>query len=55
MGQKQDIAREPVDLSEDDTEFMDTGVLHEGRLCTNCGDQMAARGKRVCTGCQRKS
>ena len=46
----QDIAKEPVDLTEDDG-FMDTGVLHEERICVNCGDDLAAQGYRFCTEC----
>ena len=35
-----DVANEPVDRN-DDAEFMDTGVLHEDRPCTSCGEQPA--------------
>lgn len=49
----QDIAKEPVDLT-DDAEFMDTGVLHEGRVCTKCADHAAARGQHLCKDCLEK-
>jgi hypothetical protein len=51
---QQDIAKEPVDLTTD-ADFMDTGVLHEDRICSNCGDAAAARGFRMCTDCLEKS
>ena len=52
----QNIANEPVDLagSQEQDEFMDTGVLHEGRVCTDCGTELAARGKRLCPACAKK-
>lgn len=46
-----DIAKEPVDFTNDADDFMDTGVLHEGRICTECGNDLAAQGMRVCTEC----
>lgn len=45
----QDIAKEPVDVTSDD-EYMDTGVLHDHRVCTSCGEK-AARGHRLCSKC----
>ena len=48
-----DVAREPVDLNSD-AEFMDTGVLHEERICVECGDDLAAEGYRMCTECLEK-
>lgn len=45
-----DVAREPVDLNTD-AEFMDTGVLHEKRVCAECGDKAAQKGKNVCKDC----
>lgn len=45
-----DVAREPVDLNTD-AEFMDTGVLHEERLCAACGKNPAARGNNACKEC----
>lgn len=47
---KQDIAREPVDRN-DDAEFMDTGVLHEGRICVECGNDLATQGYKYCSDC----
>jgi len=54
MTKPQDIAKEPVDRNDDD-EFMDTGVLHEERICVECGDDLAARGHRKCTECLEKT
>lgn len=48
---EQDIAKEPVDLT-DDAEFMDTGVLHEERPCVQCGQEKAQQGKAYCKTCQ---
>lgn len=48
-----DIAKEPVDLT-GDADYMDTGVLHEERICVECGDDLAAQGLRVCTECAEK-
>lgn len=45
-----DIAKSPVDLT-DDAEYMDTGVLHAKRLCSNCGKNEAAPGHRLCDDC----
>lgn len=45
-----DVAREPVDLTQDD-EFMDTGVLHDERICVECGNDTAAAGYRYCSDC----
>lgn len=45
-----DTAREPVDVAEDD-EFMDTGVLHEGRICVECGNDLACQGYKYCSDC----
>jgi hypothetical protein len=50
---QQDIAKEPVDLTEDD-EFMDTGVLYEERICANCGDDLATQGYQFCSDCLEK-
>lgn len=54
MGQdskgEMDVAREPVDLTQDDA-YMDTGVLHDERICVNCGNDTAAEGYRYCTDC----
>lgn len=52
-----DIAREPVDLAgeEDQDEFMDTGVLHDGRVCSNCGNELAAQGRRLCPACLKRA
>lgn len=52
MSQEMDIAREPVDLSSDD-EYMDTGVLHDGRVCTKCQDRAAKAGHTMCVVCLR--
>jgi hypothetical protein len=49
----QDIAKEPVDIN-DDVSFMDTGVLHEERICVECGDDVAVKGFRMCSECQEK-
>lgn len=49
----QDIAKEPVDLT-DDAEFMDTGVLYQGRMCAECGDEQAKRGWQLCPDCLAK-
>ncbi len=56
MGQEQDVAREPVDFSGevDEFGFMDTGVLHDERICAECGDDLAAQGMNVCTECAEK-
>lgn len=52
MNQEMDVAREPVDISsEDDQEFMDTGVLHENRVCTNCQKRSAKAGHTMCSSC----
>lgn len=49
---QQDVSREPVDLAGDDSgEFMDTGVLHDERICANCGDDLATQGYRFCSDC----
>jgi len=48
-----DIAKEPVDLTQDD-EFMDTGVLHEDRICVECGNDHACEGFRMCSDCLEK-
>jgi hypothetical protein len=45
-----DVAKEPVDLT-DDADFMDTGVLHEERICVECGNDTAAQGYRYCSQC----
>lgn len=47
---EQDIAREPVDLT-GDADFMDTGVLHEGRICIECGNDLATQGYKKCSDC----
>ena len=47
---EQDIAREPVDRN-DDSEFMDTGVLHDERVCVECGNDLATQGYRKCSDC----
>lgn len=44
-----DVAREPVDVS--GSNFMDTGVLHEARTCTECKVEKAKHGGRLCTAC----
>lgn len=49
-----DVANEPVDRN-DSTEFMDTGVLHEDRPCTSCGEKPAAKGSTLCVGCGNKA
>lgn len=50
---KQDIAREPVDRNSD-TEFMDTGILHDERICIECGDDLACQGYKKCSDCLEK-
>ncbi len=45
-----DVAREPVDLNTS-SEFMDTGVLHEKRVCVRCGKASAAKGTNTCKDC----
>lgn len=50
QGEVVDVAREPVDLNTD-AEFMDTGVLHEKRKCSECGENAAMKGKGVCKEC----
>jgi len=45
-----DIAKEPVDRT-DDAGFMDTGVLHEERICTECGNDLACAGYQMCSDC----
>lgn len=52
--QKQDIAREPVDRTSD-AEFMDTGVLHEERICIECGNDLASQGYVKCPDCLKQS
>jgi hypothetical protein len=52
MNERQDIAKEPVDVQDD--EFMDTGVLHEDRVCIECGDDQAVQGYKMCSECQEK-
>lgn len=47
-----DVAQEPVDLAGDD--YFDTGVLHDERICVECGDDLAAEGYRMCTECLEK-
>lgn len=49
-----DVAKEPVDLIQDD-EFMDTGVLHEERICVECGNDLACEGFRMCSECLEKA
>lgn len=49
-----DVASEPVDLNED-AAYMDTGVLHEERICTECGNDLATQGYRLCSECLEKS
>lgn len=55
MDKKQpvDVASEPVDL-EDDAAYMDTGVLHEERVCSECGENDAVKGYALCAKCQEK-
>lgn len=48
-----DVAREPVDRN-DDAEFMDTGVLHDERICVECGDDLATEGYSMCSECLEK-
>lgn len=48
-----DVASEPVDLN-NDASYMDTGVLHSGRICTECAEKTAAKGKTLCADCQEK-
>jgi hypothetical protein len=48
-----DVASEPVDL-ENDADYMDTGVLHEERVCSECGKNKAAKGYALCSDCQEK-
>jgi len=48
--QPMDVAKEPVDLN-DDAAFMDTGVLHEGRVCVECGNDLAIQGHKYCSDC----
>lgn len=50
--QQTDVAKEPVDRN-NDADFMDTGVLHEGRVCATCKDKPAARGLNVCLKCKQ--
>lgn len=47
---EQDIAREPVDLN-DDASFMDTGVLHDERICVECGNDLVCQGFNKCSDC----
>lgn len=47
----QDIALEPVDLTQEDAGFMDTGVLHQDRTCIDCKDEKAAKGHNKCSAC----
>lgn len=49
-----DVANEPVDRN-DDAEFMDTGVLHEDRPCTSCGEKPATKGGTLCVKCGSSS
>lgn len=49
-----DVAKEPVDLIPDDG-FMDTGVLHDERICVECGDDLACEGYRMCSECLEKA
>lgn len=49
--QRQDIAKEPVDLTRTDDGFMDTGVLHEERVCNECGNDLATQGFQMCSDC----
>jgi hypothetical protein len=52
--QSVDVAREPVDLN-DDAAFMDTGVLHEERICIECGDDLATQGYAMCSDCLERT
>ena len=56
MDKKQplDVASEPVDLNTD-ADYMDTGVLHEERICTECGNDLATQGFRLCSECLEKT
>lgn len=51
---QQDLAMEPVDRN-DNSDYMDTGVLHQGRVCTECGNDLATKGYRMCTKCLEKA
>ena len=50
--QPMDVASEPVDLN-NDASYMDTGVLHTGRVCTECAESKAAKGSTRCADCQK--
>lgn len=50
MGQEQDIAQSPVDVTSD-ADYMDTGVLHAHRVCVNCGNDDACQGFKLCSDC----
>ena len=50
----QDIALEPVDLTQDDA-YMDTGVLHDDRICVDCKEKKAAKGHNKCAACLEKA
>lgn len=52
--QPMDVASEPVDLN-DDASYMDTGVLHAERICTECGNDLATKGHNLCTECLEKT
>ena len=49
-----DVANEPVDLTQDDGGFMDTGVLHDERICNECGNDLACQGYQMCSECLEK-
>lgn len=51
MDQEQDIAKSPVGFTDDSGDYQDTGVLHEGLICVNCGNDDAAQGMTICTEC----
>lgn len=48
--EKIDIAKEPVDRNSD-ADFMDTGVLHQERICSECGNDLACQGYNMCSDC----
>lgn len=49
-----DVASEPVDLTNDDAAYMDTGVLHQGRICSKCAKNPVVKGKSLCVECEKK-
>ncbi len=55
MAQEQDIAKSPVDLT-DDSDYMDTGVAYEQRPCAtkDCTGK-AKSGSNTCPDCEAAS